>query len=168
MCEEINEAERKRKKRALRQKWFAVILLILVFTVPAVVIFGKSYASWHFFTKSRIKELEQIFSADFPEGTVFERYKKVYAFQEGEFHTLYITGIDSPEDFCRECINGKIKSMTDFCTRSADEIPIESWYDGSCKKADLICSYDTQNSYYTVNAYFFKNENGSYDAKFIK
>lgn len=168
MCEEIGAAERKRKNRALRQKWFAVILLLLVFAIPIVVIFNSSYASWHFFTKNRIKELEQIFSADFPEGTVFERYKKVYAFQEGEYHTLYITGIDSPEDLCRHCINGKIKSMTDFCTRSADEIPIESWYDGSRKKADLMCSYDTQNSYYTVNAYFFKNENGSYDAKFIK
>lgn len=134
MYEEINEAEIKRKKRASRQKWLAVILLILVFAVPAFVIFGKSYASWHFFTKSRIKELEQIFSADFPEDTVFERYKKVYAFQEGEYHTLYITGIDSPKDFCSNCINCSIKSMTDFCNRSADEIPIESWYDGIRKK----------------------------------
>ena len=143
-------------------------MLLLVFAIPIVVIFNSSYASWHFFTKNRIKEIEQIFLVDFPEGSVFEQYKKVYAFQEGEYNTLYITGIDSPEDFCHHCINGKIKSMTDFCTRSADEIPIKSWYDGSRRKADFMCSYDMPNSYSTTDVYFLKNENGSYDVIFIK
>lgn len=164
MCEEINEAERKREKRLLRQKWFAAILLILVFTVPAVVIFADSYASWHFFTKNRIKELEQIFSVTFPEDTAFERY----SLQAGCCHTLYITGIASPEDFCRDCINGNIKSMTDFLAQSVDEIPIKSWYDGSRRKADFMCSYDMPNSYSTTDVYFLKNENGSYDVIFIK
>lgn len=168
MYEEIDEAERKRKRRLSHQKLFAGLLLVLIFAVPAVVIFNSSYTSWHIFTKNRIKELEQVFSVDFPESTVFKHYKKVYAFQEGSCHTLYITGIEAPEDFCRNCINGEIKSMTDLKEKSADEIPKEYWCDGSYRKADFMCSYGTKDSYYTTYVYFFENVSGSYDAKFIK
>ncbi|MCI5903807.1 MAG: hypothetical protein MRZ61_01555 [Oscillospiraceae bacterium] len=168
MCEEIDEAEIKRKKRASRQKWLAAVLLVLIFAVPAVVMFNNSYASWRIFTKSRIKELEQVFSVDFPENTVFERYKKVYAFQEGACHTLYITGIEASEDFCRSCIGGEIKSMTYFSGKSADEIPAEYWYDGSYRKAEFMCRYGTKGSNYTTDVYFFNNDSGDYDVKFIK
>ncbi|MGN0608633.1 MAG: hypothetical protein ACI4J6_05475 [Oscillospiraceae bacterium] len=168
MCEEVDEVEIKRKKRASRQKWLAAVLLVLIFAVPAAVMFNSSYASWHIFTKSRIKELEQVFSVDFSENTVFERYKKVYAFQAGECHTLYITGIEVPEDFCRNCINGELKFVTDFGGKSADEIPTEYWYDGSYRKADFMCRYGTKSSNYTTDVYFFENGSGGYDVKFIK
>ena len=162
MCDEINEAEKKRKNRVLRQKWVAAILLILIFAVPVVVIFGRSYADWRFFTRSRIQELNRVFSIDFPQSANLERYKKVYAFQAGDIHTLYVTGVGSPEDFCRSFIGGDIRVQTDL----TEETHTEYWYDGERRRVCFMCKYDIQGG--TVNVYFFENDIGNYDAKFIK
>ena len=162
MCDGINEAEIKRKNRDLRQKWVAAILLILVFAVPAVIIFGRSYADWRFFTRSRIQAVNRVFSVDFPQSANLERYKKVYAFQAGELHTLYVTDVGAPENFCRSFIGGEIRVLTDL----AEETHTEYWYDGELSRVCFMCKYDIQGD--TVNVYFFENNIGNYDAKFIK
>ena len=165
------------KKKPSRSTIIAVIALICLIIVPFVIMFNDTYATWHIFTKGRIADLENVFIADFPEDTEFDYYKKVYAFQAGTDHKLYITDIENPEEFCRNTVTG-ILFMADLSGEepveiiandnysNAERFQGQQWYDGTARHTDFVCVYKGK-TYNTV-IYFFENGSGGYDVKFTQ
>ena len=165
------------KKKPSRSMVIAVIALICLIIVPAVIMFNDTYATWRIFTKGHIDELEQTFAADFSEEIEFDSYKKVYAFQAGTYHTLYITGIENPEDFCRNTVTGilfmadlrgeePVEIIANDNYSNAERFQGQQWYDGEARHTDFVCVY--KGKPYNTVIYFFENDSGGYDAKFTQ
>lgn len=169
------------KKKPARSTIIAVVALICLIIAPLAIMFNDTYAVWRIFTDGRIAELEKIFATDFPENTEFDYYKKVYAFQAGTYHTLYITEIENPENFCKSNVKGATRFMADLSGKepavlinngkyeNIDENSFqgEKWHDGEIRHTDFVCVANND-SYYNTIIYFFENDDGSFDVKFIK
>lgn len=169
------------KKKSAHSAIIAVVVLICLIIAPLAIMFNDTYAVWRIFTDGRIAELEEIFGADFPENTEFDYYKKVYAFQGGTYHTLYITGIEDPENFCKSNVKCAIQFMADLSGKepvvmknngkyeniNANSFQGEKWHNGEVRHTDFVCVANND-SYYNIVIYFFENVDGSFDVKFIK
>lgn len=165
------------KKKSSRSTLIAVIALLCLIITPFAIMFNDTYATWRFFTKGRIAELEEVFAADFPDDTAFDYYKKVYAFQAGTDHKLYITGIEKPEEFCRNTVTGilfmadlsgekPVEIITNDNYSNTERFQGQQWYDGTARHTDFVCVYKGK-TYNTV-IYFFENDSGGYDVKFTQ
>lgn len=170
----------KAKKKPSRSAVIAVVALICLIIVPAVIMFNDVYKSWHIFTDKRVEKLEQTFGASFPKDVEFEYYKSVYAFQAGTYHTLYVTGIENPEEFCRSNITDVLfmadlsgeepvvlKNNDKYENLDGNSFQGQEWRDGEARHTDFVCVAN-KDSYYSTVIYFFENDSGGYDVKFTK
>ncbi len=165
------------KKKLSRSTVIAVIALICLIIAPLAIMFNDTYATWRIFTKGRVAEMEEIFIADFSEDTEFDYYKKVYAFQAGTYHQLYITGVENPEEFCLNTVTG-ILFMADLSGEepvvviendnynNSEQFQGQQWYDGTARHTDFVCVY--KGKPYNTVIYFFENDSGGYDVKFTQ
>ena len=145
------------------------VLLIAAFALSGIYEF---FIRDRIFPQSRVKQFEQLYSVEFPEGTEFEDFSQATYRKSGkQIHskTLYIRKIEDPEEFCRSCINGKRIYTEDLSDQKENSKTVQRWNNGDRIKSVFMCSYtipDCGNKEgITVNVYFFNNSSESYDAK---
>ncbi|MBQ8781155.1 MAG: hypothetical protein IJZ72_05730 [Oscillospiraceae bacterium] len=119
------------------------------------------------FSLSRIEYVEQAFNLTLPENAEPVRYNERLMGQDTVIQELYITGISDPDEFVESSIRGRIKTYSDMTDEELKaRYGSELWYDKAERQTAFICVYES--GYYYTSAYFFENENGLYDVKFIR
>lgn len=144
------------------------VLLIAFFALSGIYEF---FIRDRIFPQSRVKQFEQLYSMEFPEGTEFEHFSQGSYRKSGKHvhgKTLYVRKIEDPEEFCRSCINGKRINMEDLSDQGENSKTVQRWHNGDRIKSVFMCCYTIPDSARKVEIYFFNNSSGDYDVKFIK
>ena len=152
----------------MKKKLSPFVIVIIILIIPAVLLFNMVFKRWYIFTDSRIERVEQVFNITLSEDTKPLRFEEKLMGQNVFIQNMYISGVNSPEEFVKNNIHGEIELSSDM--NSADDelkadYGTEYWYDGTKRSTEFICIY--KSGHYYTKAYFFKNNNG-YDLKLIR